>query len=151
MTWHGFGKRLHHDVPPWVDPGNFFHLCIRVAREQPTLLTDPNLATALLKSTQFYHSKSRWWLGLFLLMPDHLHALAAFPRQEDMSAVIGDWKRWHATKHGVLWQREYFDHRIREDERGVQLQNQAEYILNNPVRAGLCMRREDWPWKIESF
>lgn len=53
-----------------------------------------------------------------------------------MSAVIGDWKRWQTTRHQVVWQEGYFDHRLREDERGEQFQNQADYILNNPVRAG---------------
>ena len=84
-------------------------------------------------------------------MPDHWYALAAFSPQEDMSAVVGDWKRWQTARHGVIWQEGYFDHRLREDERGAQLQNQADYILDNPVRARLCERREDWPWKIDNF
>ena len=137
MPLRRFGRRLHHDVPSWVEVGNFFHLCVRVDRPQNMPLTEPALAAALLDSARFYHDNGRWWLGILVLMPDHLHALAAFPRQEDMSAVVGDWKRWHASRHGVRWQEGYFDHRLREDERGEQLQGQADYILNNPVRAGL--------------
>ena len=68
-----------------------------------------------------------------------------------MSRVIGDWKRWHATNHQVRWQEGYFDHRVREDERGEQLQIQADYILHNPARAELCARPEEWPWKIENW
>ena len=146
-----FGKRLFHDVPPWVEPGNWFHLRIRADRAQPIPLTEPTLARPLLDSARFYHERGRWWLGLLVLMPDHLHALVAFPRGEDMSQTIGDWKRWHSGRNRVRWQGGYFDHRLREDERGEQLQVQADYLLNNPVAKGLCLRPEDWPWKIDQL
>ena len=68
-----------------------------------------------------------------------------------MSAVVGDWKRWQTTRQDVVWQEGYFDHRVREDESGRHLQNQADYILNNPVRAELCPRPEHWAWKIDNF
>ena len=68
-----------------------------------------------------------------------------------MSAVVGDWKRRQAARHGVHRQEGYFDHRVREDERGEQIQNQADYILNNPVRAELCARSEDWPWRMDNL
>ena len=151
MALRRFGDRLHHAVPSWVETGNFFHLCMRAERTPQTPLTEPTLAKALLASARFYHTKGRWWLGLLVLMPDHLHALAAFPADEDMSAVTGDWKRWHGRHDWVQWQDGYFDHRVREDERGEQLLAQAAYILDNPVRAGLCARAEDWPWKIEHW
>jgi REP element-mobilizing transposase RayT len=39
----------------------------------------------------------------------------------------------------VFWQREYYDHRVREDGEFQRIQ---EYILNNPAAAGL----ENWKW-----
>ncbi len=108
----------------------------------------PTLANALLESARFYHAEHRWWLDAFVLMPDHLHMLAAFPKPEEMSKVVGAWKRWHARRDGVLWQDGYFDHRIRDGGCGLQNAIKLDYILNNPVRAGLCERPEDWPWKI---
>lgn len=146
-----FGGRLFHDVPPWVEPGNFFHLRVRVDPAQRVPLTEPTLARGLLDSVEFYHARGRWWLGLMVLMPDHLHALAAFPCEEDMAKVVGDWKRWHVTRHGVRWQENFFDHRVREDERGEQLQIQADYLLNNPVAKGLCVHPGDWPWKLDNL
>jgi hypothetical protein len=44
------------------------------------------------------------------------------------------------------WQRDFFDHRLRDDE---SFEEKAAYILNNPVRAGLVNRFEDWPYKIQ--
>jgi REP element-mobilizing transposase RayT len=102
-----------------------------------------------MESARFYHRRGRWHITVFILMPDHIHALLSFPRDEAISRVIGDWKRFHARKHVILWQEGYFDHRLRDDERGEQLAAKIDYIRNNPVVAGLCARPEDWPWWIE--
>jgi len=66
-----------------------------------------------------------------------------------MSSVIGDWKRFHARKYQVVWQEGYFDHRMRDDERGEQLSMKVDYIRQNPIAAGLCIDIADWPWIIE--
>ncbi len=78
-------------------------------------------------------------------MPDHLHALLAFPPDKKMSSVIGTWKSFHAKQHGILWQGNYFDHRIRTD---AELEEKAAYIRRNPVVKGLCSTEEDWPWVL---
>jgi putative transposase len=71
---------------------------------------------ALLQSSVFYETKQRWHITLFLLMPDHLHALLSFASDESMSGVVGDWKRFQTRKHGIIWQEGYFDHRLRDDD-----------------------------------
>ena len=63
-----------------------------------------------------------------------------------MSEVIRNWKRLAARHTGVAWQRNYFDHRVRPDE-GLQLK--TDYIRQNPVRAGLVKRVEDWPHFVD--
>ena len=116
MIYRGFPSKLHHDVPPWVDPNSLFHIRIRLDRDkEQTPLTDALLATTLLKSAEFYDSKFRWHIALFLLMPDHVHALLAFPRDRSMSRVIGDWKHFHARKNRIEWQEGFFDHRLRDE------------------------------------
>jgi putative transposase len=96
-------------------------------------------------------AKVRWHITLFLLMPDRLHAMLSFARDEWMSDVIRDWKRFHARTNYLLWQEGYFDHRLRPDERGAQLSAKVNYIWQNPVAAGLCAKAEDWPWVIDPF
>ena len=71
-----------------------------------------------------------------------------FPRDKAMSEIIRDWKRFHKRINGA-WQEGYFDHRLRADERGTQLSAKLDYIRQNPVVAGLCMRAEEWPWIID--
>ena len=102
-----------------------------------------------MESARFYEAQHRWYITVFLLMPDHVHAALSFQRDKSMSRVIGEWKHFHRHKHGVIWQEGYFDHRLRNDERGEQLAAKINYIRQNPVAAGFCAQAQDWPWWIE--
>lgn len=46
-------------------------------------------------------------------------------------------------KTGVFWQAESYDHLIRSDR---ELGAIGNYILENPVKAGLVTKWEDWPY-----
>lgn len=106
-------------------------------------LTQPDIAEALLASVAFYTAEGRWFSHLFLLMPDHLHALISFPKDQVMSRIIADWKRYQCKQHGILWQDNFFDHRIRNQAEYLE---KAAYIRNNPVVKGLCEKPDDWAW-----
>ena len=139
-------------MPHWVEPGALFHIRIRLDREkQQRTLVDPSLAQALLDSARFYERTMRWHITLFLLMPDHVHAVLSFPRDKSTSEVMRDWKRFHKRTYRVMWQEGYFDHRLRPDERGTQFSAKLNYIRQNPVAAGLSTRAEEWPWLIDPF
>ena len=60
-----------------------------------------------------------------------------------MESAMHEWKGWLAKQHGIIWQHDFFDHRLRHDE---SLEEKANYILQNPARAGLVARAEEWPW-----
>jgi REP element-mobilizing transposase RayT len=149
-TYPAFPERLHHTVPDWVERGALFHIRIRLdGSERQRPLIDPSVAQAILDSAIFYEQKRRWHITLFLLMPDHLHAVLSFALDESMSEVIRNWKRFHSRINNINWQDGYFDHRLRLDERGTQLSAKLNYIRQNPVAAGLCARAEEWPWIID--
>src|SRR6266508_2041159 len=67
----------------------------------------------------------------------------AFPREPGMAITIKNWKKFVAGKHGMDWQRDFFDHRLRNHH---ELEEKTSYILTNPVRKGLCQQPEDWVW-----
>ena len=136
-----FPSKLHHTVPDWVEPGAIFHIRIALERKmrQPTLISSP-IGESLIESAKFYDRKERWYITAFLLMPDHIHALLSFPRDKAMSRVIGDRKHFQTRQHRIVWQEGYFDHRLRDDERGEQLSAKIDYIRQNPVAAGLCAK-----------
>jgi len=111
-------------------------------------LCQPAISAELLADGIFYHDQQRWALHLLLLMlmPDHLHLIAGFPKQETMSEVIRNWKRLAARRNGITWQRNFFDHRVRPNE-GLQIK--SDYIRQNPVRAGLVDTPEAWPHFVD--
>ena len=46
-------------------------------------------------------------------------------------------------KAAHFWQKRYYDFNVRNHEQFVE---KIHYIHQNPVKAGLCNRPEDWPW-----
>jgi putative transposase len=130
-----------------VSAGSVFFITICCRHRGTDQLTRPGIADELLASATYYHRQGRWHLRLFLLMPDHLHALLAFPGNEEMGKVLKDWKRYTSRVHGTEWQRDWFEHRPRNQE---EINLKGAYIRQNPVRKGLVAAPEEWPWILES-
>ena len=138
-----YPTRLFHKMPSWVEDGSIFHIRIRCDATNTVVLSQPPAAEELLASVDFYTGSGRWFAHLFLLMPDHVHALLSFPRGEVMARVIADWKRYQSNQLGIQWQDNFFDHRIRNTAEYLE---KAAYIRRNPVAKGLCETTEEWPW-----
>ena len=96
-------------------------------------------------------SAQRWLIGRYVLMPDHLH-LFCTPGADacPLDEWIAYWRRQisRALGHpkGALWQREFWDRQLRREDSYAE---SWEYVRNNPVRAGLVERAEDWPYQGE--
>jgi putative transposase len=103
----------------------------------------PTVGESVLAAMKHNHDKLIWHCRLCLLMPDHLHSIISFPNEPGMKTVVGNWKKFVAVGFGVEWQRDFFDHRLRDHH---ELQEKTNYILMNPVRRVLCERVEDWVW-----
>jgi len=88
------------------------------------------------------------WLGSFVLMPDHWHAFVALDAERcqlsgwvsGVKAAISRVLKIEGLK-GPYWQKGFFDHVLRGSESASEKWN---YVRNNPVRAGLVQRAEDW-------
>ncbi len=135
-------QRLHHEIPPWVGSGACFFVTINTTPRGSDQLTRPHISRRLLESVAHYHALGTWWVHLFLAMPDHVHALLAVAPDRTLVHTVRAWKSWHAKTLGIAWQAGFFDHRLRSDE---SFEEKAHYIRQNPVRAGLTARTEDWP------
>jgi hypothetical protein len=98
---------------------------------------------AVLAAAAHNHEALVWHCRLMLLMPNHLHAVMAFPREAGMKVTITNWKRFLARNEKIVWQRDFFDHRLRDHDEETE---KISYILTNPNRTKLCERIEDWPW-----
>jgi len=136
-------KKLPHTIPQWVAEGSWFFITINCVPPGKNQLCRPGTGDAVLAAMKFNHERLLWHCRLCLLMPDHLHAIIAFPRDPGMQTIISNWKKFVAGKHGLDWQRDFFDHRLRDHH---ELEEKTSYILMNPVRKGLCDRVEEWVW-----
>jgi putative transposase len=94
-------------------------------------------------STQRYG----WSCGEYVLMPDHIHFFAApFPDGVTLGSWIKATKafiRLSAKEQGINWQNGFFDHVLRSNESYAE---KWEYVRQNPVRAGLVKKPDDWPF-----
>jgi len=85
----------------------------------------------------------------YCFMPDHLHLLIkgecegsdcrAFIKRAKQYSGFYYWK----TYGRKLWQRYGHDHVLRDGERTGDV---IRYILENPVKAGLCTRADEYPF-----
>jgi REP element-mobilizing transposase RayT len=139
-------RRLPHEIPPWVDPGSLFFITVCCSPRDVNHLCNPETAEFVLGSARHRHFKGDWFARIVLLMPDHLHALLAFPPGDRMADVIWKWKSYLARLYGIRWQRGFFDHRIRNPG---AWDSKALYIRMNPVRAGLITDPRNWPYQWE--
>src|SRR5215207_1576101 len=101
--------RLYHNTPSWVGAGAKFHVRVRAERLQRSLIA-PKVADDLLVAARRYHELNHWSCELFLIMPDHVHAVLSFPNEPGMMMTIRNWKRGSARFQGVTWQEGFFDH-----------------------------------------
>ncbi len=114
------------------------------------VLSFDELPQTICDSVEFCSQKLRYELFCYCLMPDHLHVLLS---PSESSVNVGDWLQrfksfttnWFMRHCGKppLWQLSANDHICRATE---TVQNVALYIVNNPVRAGLVERWDDWQW-----
>lgn len=104
------------------------------------VLRRPDLADEVAKSLRHFDG-DRYDLTDFVVMPNHVHVLAAFPDEESMLTQCESWKHYTATKinrvlgrKGRFWQQDGFDHLVRSLE---QFEHLRRYIADNPRRARL--------------
>jgi len=140
-------KSLPHEVPSWVEGGAEYFITICTSPRGKDQLTNAVVFNLIVESLGFRQDRGELWVHLLLLMPDHLHAIMSFSNQIGIKKLLTDWKRYLCVKGGVEWQRDFFDHRLRNNEGYIE---KANYIRMNPVRAGLVKAPDEWPYIWEN-
>jgi putative transposase len=140
-------RKVRHEIhqpPSWVGTSATFFITINCARRGVAQLTEGRIPEEIFQTFRFQNERQAWHASIVLLMPDHLHAMISFDweRGDGLGQVIQNWKRFTARKLEIVWQRDFFDHRIRSDN---DLANKWIYIRENPVRAGLVDTYDAWP------
>ena len=130
-------------------PGVPVHMTARGVDDQPIFLSDLDryeLLGILRKTTE----RVRWQTVAWCLMTTHYHVLVVAPDEPRVSwamqTINSVYAREFNARHGrrghVFGER-FGDKLVESDG---QLRRTINYILENPVRAGMVKRIEDWPW-----
>lgn len=119
-----------------------------VTTERRRFFNNPVFAEAVMECLLSQRLANNFNLYVACLMPDHLHVLIGLKQEsKSLGQIIGAFKSlstriyWEFGE-GILWQRQYHDHIIRNDK---DLFETFEYIKANPVRKGLVEAWDQWP------
>ena len=128
---------------------NQHYLITTAVHKRKPILDYPETAQIILSSLHWFESQKRIILDAAVIMPDHLHFVAAL-QQDSLERLMHSLKSYTAKKvnallhrQGAFWQPQYHDHALRKDE---ALNEVVLYTLNNPVRAGLVENFRDYPY-----
>jgi REP element-mobilizing transposase RayT len=142
-------RHLPH-LPSFRDnPIVFFTTCTDRRRK---ILDSPQCQKILREIWQRSADHDGWWVGHYILMPDHLHL---FARPEIGARRMADWvQMWKSVSSRrvaavlsikpPIWQSEYFDRYLRSAE---SYSEKWHYVEQNAVRAGLAETAEAWPYR----
>jgi putative transposase len=104
------------------------------------VLRNADLATIVGDSLLFSVGE-KYELTDFVVMPNHVHLLAAFSDEQGMLAQCRSWKTFTATRinralnrTGRFWQQDGFDHLVRSEE---EFRHYQRYIASNPQKSKL--------------
>jgi putative transposase len=130
-------------------PVYFLTICTRA---RCAVLANPGIHEAF-RNFADAAQKHRVHAGRYVMMPDHLHLFAAFtPASPPLAEWVKGLKRAIAEelkrtgRPSPCWQKGFFDHLLRSEE---SYRQKWRYVRDNPVRAGLVARSEDWPYQGE--
>jgi putative transposase len=149
MESDGRKHPIHLPAKDWFNKSTIIFLTICTKDRKPILSTDS--AHQLLK--QAWNIKPSWLVGRYVIMPDHIHLFCG-PTEfapQPLMTWIRFWKshvarRWQNPRELPVWQRHFWDTQLR---RGDNYSAKWDYVAQNPVRAGLVGRAEDWPFQGE--
>jgi REP element-mobilizing transposase RayT len=100
----------------------------------------------MLVETLRHFEGARYRLHAWCVMPNHVHVVFQPLGEYKLATILHAWKSYSTHKanrilrrSGILWQREYYDHLIRDEG---DLHRCIQYLIHNPGRAGL----KNWQW-----
>ena len=112
-------------------------------------LRDPAIA-ATVQNALLHFDGERYRLSAWVIMPNHVHVLIEQIRGFPPGGIVHAWKSFTAKqanrllgRTGAFWAPDYFDRYIRDQ---AHFDAAVYYVHENPVKAGLIARAEEWRW-----
>ena len=131
-----------------------YHVCLRGNNKQAILKGDEN-KSRFLESLASFKLRFNFKLYGFVLMDNHVHIVLETNNlvkiSKIMQAIALSYSMKYRNKYdytGYVWQGR-FKSSVIIDERYILAC--LEYIHNNPIRAGVVNKIEDYPWSSYGF
>lgn len=126
------------------------------AESGPRWLSQPQIAEVV-KEALHYRDGKVIDLHTFCIMSNHVHAVFEILSMSErhssiqpLNKIMQSLKRHTARqaniilgRSGTFWQDESYDHVIRDNDEYLRIIN---YVLENPVKAGLASKWHEWQW-----
>ena len=112
------------------------------------LFQSKRMAQLLVTVLLHYRNEKKYLLHEFVVMPNHFHLLItpAESLERALQFIKGGFS-YRAKKElglgGEIWEKSFYDHRVRDLG---EYERCRDYIHRNPVKRGLVVRVEDYPW-----
>jgi putative transposase len=139
--------------PPRLDGfdyrGAYAYALTFCTHRRQQLLVEPLVVRTIGAEITRTAAERRFAVLACVFMPDHLHLLVQGQCENahlrSFAKVVRQRSSLHAREAGIprLWQDGYYERTLR---RGEDCLTVAKYIANNPVRAGLAVQAEAWPY-----
>ncbi|WP_165234360.1 REP-associated tyrosine transposase [Aquisphaera insulae] len=141
-------QRTWRHLPHWELSGSTYFVTFRLSKAAPPL--SPEERTIVLEHIRS-GGGTYYRLSGVVVMPDHVHLVlrpeSGFSLSRILKGIKGVSGRLLNQRRGVrgaaIWQDESWD-RIMRDER--EYLSTLEYLMGNPIRAGLCQNPDEYPW-----
>ncbi len=156
--WHSRGYLPHFDgreVPQFITSHLFDSVPGSVLERWKRELDVSNRVATMIQNVLLGSDGESYRLSAWVVMPNHIHLLATRFENYTLADIMQSLKSITSHKanrllnrHGQFWMLDYFDRYVRNAEHFLKT---MRYIEDNPVKARLCKRPEDWPFSSAWF
>jgi putative transposase len=135
-------------IPYRGSTGDGTYFITASAFEKRSLLQSERMAQLFMDVLFHYRKQGQYLLHEFVVMPDHFHLLITpvVSLEKAMQLIKGGFS-YRVKKElgfaGEVWQTSFYDHRVRDASEYTRMRH---YIHMNPVRRGLVIAPEDFPY-----
>jgi REP-associated tyrosine transposase len=154
VTWHLHGSLPHARYPPPGKPSSgaafvWMDRYLDTVRTGPMYLAQERIAHVVAASLRSGVRLGHYDLAAYTILSNHVHVLL-LPKISP-SRLLRSLKGATARQANLIlgrtgetfWQAESYDHWVRDENEWRRIVN---YIEDNPVKAGLVQRAEDYRW-----
>jgi len=134
------------------EPGRPYLVTTSCLDRQP-IFSDQTLGALVAGEIRNSDESNRTFTYAYVVMPDHIHWLFQLRPRQTLSSVIRRVKGRSSFRinqirqsSGPIWQTGFHDRAVRAEE---SLETLGNYVIHNPVRAGLVLGADDYPlWDL---